>query len=170
MKKLFLTFSSALVLTSFLFALPLTALIFQESAKLADKVAAWNRQCGGKASYDEACDKKRYEISGELGKFVAMVNDELAIFRNISPNATADFVRESTGRRKIMELEARNALHVINCLGVPANDTQCAGEAAAIEAEKNTLQAEYKESHAIFDQKWIFLPAKIEVSPAPKKR
>jgi hypothetical protein len=150
-----------------LFALPLTALIFQQSAKLADEVAAWNKRCGQKTAYDEACDKKRYQISGDLGKFVAMVNDELRLLQDISPNASEDFVREATGRRKIMELEVRNALHVIKCLGTQASDAQCAEEAAAIEAEKVALQAEYKQSHAIFDHKWISVP--VKVSPAPKK-
>jgi hypothetical protein len=167
MKKVLITFSSALVLASFVFALPLTALIFQQSAKLASEVAAWNKECGQKTSYDEACDKKRYQISGDLGKFVAMVNDELAGLRDISPSASPDFVKEATGRRKIMELEVRNALHLIKCLGTPAGDAQCAGEAAAIEAEKVALQAEYKQTHAIFDQKWISVPVKM--SPPPKK-
>jgi hypothetical protein len=52
-------------------ALPLTALIFQESAKVANEVAAWNKQCGNKPIDDEACVKKRYKISGDLGQFVA---------------------------------------------------------------------------------------------------
>jgi hypothetical protein len=168
MKRLVTILIFTLSFICVVFALPLTALIFQQSAKLADEVAAWNKQCGEKRSYDEACDKKRYEISGELGHFVAMVNDELAVLRDISPTASPDFVKEATGRRKVMELEVRNALHVIKCLGAPANDAQCAGEAAAIEAEKTALQAEYKQTHAMFDGKWISLP--VKVSPAPKKR
>jgi hypothetical protein len=84
MKKL--TFFLALILVPSLFALPLTALIFEQSAKLAAKVAAWNKQCGGKPTYDDACMKKRYALSGELGKFVALVNDELDGLRDISPD------------------------------------------------------------------------------------
>jgi hypothetical protein len=167
MKKLLLTLGPALVFASTLLAIPLTALIFQESAKLADKVAAWNKQCGDKPLYDEACIKKRHKISGDLGQFVALVNDELDGLRNISPNASPDFVREATGRRKIMELEVRNALHIIKCLGMPASDLQCRAESAAIEAEKAALQAEYKQTHAVFDGKWISLRA--TVSPAPRK-
>ena len=122
MKKLFLDFILALIVISSLFALPLTALIFQQSAKLADEVAAWNKQCGEKPSYDEACMKRRYKISGELGQFVALINDELDGLRGISPDATADFVKEVEGRRKIMELEVRNALYVIKCVGgVPSS-------------------------------------------------
>ena len=79
MKKLLFTFIVALILIPSLFALPLTVLIFQKSAELAKKVAAWNKQCGDKPFYDDACMKKRYQISGELGKFVAMVNDELML-------------------------------------------------------------------------------------------
>src|SRR5438552_8992267 len=116
MKKLLLAFL-ALTLISSLFALPLTVLIFQQSAKLADEVAAWNKQCGDKPSYEDVCMKKRYKISGKLGEFVALVNDELEGLRDISPNASNDSVKEFAGRRKIMELEARNALYVIKCLG-----------------------------------------------------
>jgi hypothetical protein len=65
MKRVLLTFILALIVISSLFALPLTALIFQQSAELADKVAAWNKQCGDKPSYDETCMKERYALSGE---------------------------------------------------------------------------------------------------------
>ena len=167
MKKLVLTFISPLILISSLFALPLTALIFQQSAKLADEVAAWNKQCGNKPSYDDACMKKRYKISGELGQFVALVNDELNGLRDISPNASDDSVKEFIGRRKIMELEVRNALCIIKCLGVPASEPQCRAESAAIDEEKAALQAEYKQTHAAFDGKWISLHATF--SPAAKK-
>ena len=165
MKKL--TFFLALILIPSLFALPLTVLIFQQSAELAKKVAAWKKQCGDKPSYDDACMKKRYALSGELGKFVALVNDELNGLQDISPDASNDFVKEATGRRKIMELEVRNALYVIKCLGVPASEPQCSAESATIDHEKAALQAEYKETHATFDGKWISLHA--IVSPAPKK-
>ena len=171
MKKLVLGFISALILISSLFAVPLTVLIFQQSAKLADEVAAWNKQCGDNPSYDEAndeaCMKKRHKISGELGQFVALVNDELDGLREISPDASDDFVKEVNGRRKIMELEIRNALHIIRCLGVPASEPQCSAESATIEEEKAALQVEYKQTHAVFDGKWISLRA--TVSPAPKK-
>jgi hypothetical protein len=166
MKKL-LTFILALILIPSLFALPLTVIIFQKSAELAKEVTAWNKQCGDKTSYDDACMKKRYQISGELGKFVALVNDELAGLRNISPDASADSVKEFNGRRKIMELEVRNALCIIKCLGLPASEPQCSAESAAIDKEKAALQAEYKQSHAAFDGTWISLRA--SVSPAPKK-
>jgi hypothetical protein len=164
MKKL--TFFLALILIPSLFALPLTVLIFQQSAQLAKKVAAWNKQCGDKPSYDDACMKKRYALSGELGKFVALVNDELDGLRDISPDASDDFVKEVTGRRKIMELEVRNALYLIKCLGVAASEPQCHAESAAIDAEKAALQAEYKQTHAAFDGTWISIPVS---SPLPKK-
>ena len=167
MKRLLLTSILAAFLISSLFALPLTVLIFQQSAELAKKVAAWNKQCGNKPSYDDACMKKRYALSGELGKFVALVNDELNGLQDISPDASDDFVKEVNGRRKIMELEVRNALHIIRCLGVPASDPQCSAESAAIDAEKAALQAEYKQTHAVFDGTWISIP--VTVSPRPKK-
>ena len=155
----------AVILISSLFALPLTALIFQQSAELADKVAAWNKQCSNKPSYDDACMKKRYQISGELGKFVALVNDELN--GSVSADASDDFVKEFNGRRKIMEHEVRVALYNIKCLGRPASDPQCSAEWAAIDVEKTALQAEYKQTHAVFDGTWISIP--VAVSPRPKK-
>jgi hypothetical protein len=167
MKKPLLTLGPVLVFACTLLAVPLTALIFQESAKLADKVTVWNKQCGEKPWHDEVCLKKRSELSGQLGQFVALVNDELNSLRNISLDASPDFVREATGRRKIMELEVRNALHVIRCLGVPASDSECKVESAAIETEKTALETEYKQTHAVFDGKWISLRA--TVSPAPRK-
>ena len=165
MKRLLLTFILAVILISSLFALPLTALIFQQSTELAKKVAAWNKQCGDKPSYDDVCMKKRYELSGELGKFVALVNDELS--GSVSPDASDDFVKEYNGRRKIMEHEVRVALYNIKCLGRPASDPQCSAESAAIDAEKASLQAEYKQTHAVFDGTWISIP--VTVSPRPKK-
>jgi hypothetical protein len=167
MKKLYLPFILALILIPSLFALPLTVLIFNQSAELAKKVAAWNKQCGVKPSYDDACMKKRYALGGELGKFVALVNDELNGLRDISPDASDDFVKEVNGRRKIMEHELRVALYDIKCLGVPASEPQCNAESAAIDEEKAALQAEYKQTHAAFDGEWISLRA--TVSPAPKK-
>jgi hypothetical protein len=163
MKKLILVFILALIVISSLFALPLTAMIFQQSAELAKKVAAWNKQCREKPSYDEACMKKRYALSGELGQFVALVNDELS--GSVSPDASDDFVKEYNGRRRIMEHEVRVALYNIKCLGRPASDPQCSGESAAIDVEKAALQAEYKQTHAWSDGTWISIP----VSPAPKK-
>ena len=167
MKKLPVTVILALILIPSLLALPLTVLIFQQSAELAKKVVAWNKQCGDKPSYDDVCMKKRYALSGELGKFVALVNDELDGLRDISSDASDDFVKEATGRRKIMELEVRNALYIIKCLGVAASEPQCSAESAAIDEEKAALQAEYKQTHAAFDGKWISVRA--SVSPAPKK-
>jgi hypothetical protein len=165
MKKPLLTFMLALILIPCIFALPLTALIFQQSAELAKKVAAWNKQCGDKPSYDETCMKKRYQISGELGKFVALVNDELS--GSVSPDASDDFVKEFNGRHKIMEHEVRVALYNLKCLGRPASDPQCSAESAAIDVEKTALQAEYKQTHAVFDGTWISIP--VTVSPRPKK-
>jgi hypothetical protein len=159
----------SLILVSPLLGLPLTVVIFQQNAKLMKEVADWTAQCGAKSSYDDACMKRRYKISGELGEFVALLNDELGFIRGpISPDAPADFIKESEGRRKIMELEARNALHIIKCLGVSAFEPQCSAEAAAIDAEKDALQSEYKETHARFDGKWISL--RVTASPAPRKR
>ena len=117
-----------------------------------------------KPSYDDVCMKKRYEISGELGQFIALVNDELN--GSVSADASDDFVKEYNGRRKIMEHEVRLALYNIKCLGRPASDPQCSAELAAIDVEKAALQAEYKQTHAVFDGTWISIPVS---SPLPKK-
>lgn len=168
MKKLFLACILAVILISSLFALPLTALIFQQSAELAKKVATWNKQCGDKPDYDDACMKKRHSLSAELGKFVALVNDELSTLRGpISADASDDFIKEFNGRRKIMEHEVRVALYNIRCLGVPASELQCSAESAAIDEEKAALEAEYKQTHAWSDGTWISIP--VTVSPRPKK-
>src|SRR5947207_6887206 len=94
MKKRLLTFVLALTLISSVFALPLTKIIFQQSAELEDKVAAWKKQCGDKPYYDDVCMKKRYQISGELGKFAALVNDELDGLRDLSPNISDDVLKD----------------------------------------------------------------------------
>ena len=167
MKKPLFAFVSVLALTSSLFALPLTVIIFQQSTELAKKTAAWNKQCGDKPSYKEHCFEKRQKLSGELGQFIALVNEELDGIRDISPNAPDNFVKEVDGRRKIMELEVRNALCIIKCLGLPASDPQCSAESAAIDEEKTALQTEYTQTHAAFDGTWISLHA--TVSPGPKK-
>src|SRR6202011_585878 len=111
-------------------------IIFQQSAELAKEVAAWNKQCADKPTYDHACMKKRYRISGELGRFVALVNDELDGLRDISPDGCDDSDEEFNGRRKIMELEVRNALCMLKCLGDLASEPQGVAESAAIHEEK----------------------------------
>jgi len=161
MRKRILIFGSALITLSSLCAIPLTTLIFQESERLADKVAAWNKECGNKAG-DQTCMTRRYDLSGDLGKFVAMVNDELG------------FSREAFGRRKIMELEIRTALHAIRCLGVPESDPQCSEESAAIERDKAVARSDYQEMREDFDAKhWISVhvptpPAKASPSKPAK--
>lgn len=142
MKKHVLIFSLAVIVISPLGAIPLTALIFQESAKLAEEVAAWSKQCGDKGD-DPTCYKRRFE----LGKFVAMVNEERGFAR---------FGDGADGRGKIMELEIRTALHAIRCLGVPESDSQCSEESAAIERDKAVARKAYVEMREEFDAKnWI---------------
>lgn len=167
MKKRLLAIILAFASASLLFAIPLTGLIFQESAKLGDKVTTWNKQCGAKPDYDEACTKKRHALCRELGEFVALVNDELNFLRGpVSPDAPARLIEESKDRRKIMELEVRVALHNIKCLGTTGSDSECSAEAKAIEADKAALQQEYEQAHKDFDPKaWISIP----VSSPPKK-
>jgi hypothetical protein len=170
MKRTFLILLTAVALAASLVALPLTVTIFQESARLKAKVAAWTKQCGSKTEYDETCTKRRHALSKELGEFVALVNDEISFIRSpISPDAGAEFAKEIEGRRKIMEHEVRVALHDMKCLGLPASDPQCIEEVTAIESEKAGLDSEYALTHQHFDGKWISIPVS-SVSVAPKKR
>jgi hypothetical protein len=169
MKRLLLSFAFSLIFAASLLALPLTALIFQDSAKLTKDVATWNKQCGAKPYYDDACTQRRSEISARLGRFVALVNDELNALRDVSSDSSTDSLREFNGRRKIMELEVRSALHIIKCLGVPDSDAVCSAEAAAIANDKTGLEAEYEQTHAAFDGKWISIPVS-SISPAPKNQ
>ena len=169
MKKPFLSLAAILMFASSLLALPLTATIFQESARLQAKVATWNKQCGGKAESNESCDKRRHAISRELGEFVALVNDELSFIQGpMSPDAPPDFVREIEGRRKIMEVEARIALHNMKWLGLSMSDPKRKSEMAALENDKAALQSEYALTHSKFDGKWVSLHVE-SISPAPKK-
>src|SRR5260370_33371136 len=46
-----------------------------------------------------------------------------------------------------------------------AHEPQCTAESAAIDEQKAALQAEYKQTHAVFDGNWISLRATF--SPAP---
>ena len=161
-----------LIFASSLLGLPLTATIFKESARLMAKVDSWNRQCGNKPDYDENCQKKRHALSKELGEFVALVNDELRFLRGpVSPDAPPDFVRETEGRRKIMELEGRVALHNLKWLGLPISDPERQSEWIALESDKAGLESDYAETHRRFDGKWISIPVSSvkNISPAPKK-
>jgi len=68
MKQLLLTFIVALTLITSLSAIPLTQLIMKESDRLTAKVEAWNKQCGGKPSYDEVESARgsepRFRVAG----------------------------------------------------------------------------------------------------------
>jgi hypothetical protein len=172
MKRTSLVLAALLIFASSLLALPLTATIFKESDRLKAKVDSWNKQCGNKPDYDENCQKKRHALSKELGEFIALVNDELHFLRGpVSPDAPADFLRETEGRRKIMELEARVAMHNLKWLGLPLDDPERKSEWAALESEKAELEGDYAETHRRFDGKWISIPISSiqKISPAPKK-
>lgn len=167
-----LVLSAMLIFASSLLGLPLTATIFQESARLKARVDTWNKQCGSKSAYDENCDKKRHALSKDLGDFIALVNDELQFLRGaVSPDAPPDFVRETEGRRKIMQLEAQIALHHLRWLGLPLSDPDRQTEWTILKSEKARLESEYAEAHRRFDGEWISLPvSSVKVtSPSPKK-
>jgi len=156
MKKLSFQLLGILCLASGLFAMPLTSLIFQQSAKLSHEIATWTNQCEQKPSSDETCMKQRYKIAGELGQFVALVNNELEILRE-GTKVDPSMAEETNARLKVMQLEIRMALHNIKCMGL-AEDPQCTEESASIEKERVSLEAEYKQTHAKFDGKWLSVP------------
>jgi len=172
MKRTSLICSVLLIFASSLAALPLTATIFKESNRLSGKIDSWNKQCGSKPDYDENCQKKRHALSKELGEFIALVNDELQFLRGpVSPDAPPEFIRETDGRRKVMELEKRIAVHNLKWLGLPLSDPERKSEWAALESDKAQLEFEYAETHRKFDGKWISIPISSiqQISPAPKK-
>jgi hypothetical protein len=112
-------------------AVPLSVLIGQESAKLHVQVEAFNKECGGDKSFvGDPCMKRRYKLSGDLGQFVALVNDELSF---LSDGDSWD------ARRNLMLFEVRDALYNIKCLG--RSDKECTDEAKALQADPVAKEA-----------------------------
>ncbi len=113
-------------------ALPLSAVIAQEGARLTKKTVEWKRKCGtaedgNKLWYD--CQPKLVELSGEWGKFVVMINEELKGIGK--PAANED--KLITDRRRLMQFELRYAVHNITCLGV--DTAECSDEEARLTDE-----------------------------------
>ena len=95
-KKPLLVFT--LVVAASLFGTPLYVIINQESEKIADSIRAFNKDCGGNKSFDDQpCMDRRYKLSGDLGKFVALLNDELNFL--IVPVASTSTSRLRSGSR-----------------------------------------------------------------------
>ena len=113
-------------------ALPLSAVIAQEGAKLTKKTAEWKQKCGNVETGSKlwyACYPKRVELSGEWGKFVVGINEELDGLGKPGP----DEEKRISDRRKLMEFELSYALHNIKCLGV--NSAQCSEEESRLSEE-----------------------------------
>jgi len=124
--------------TTSLLAVPLSELILQEDAKLTARVDAWQKQCSDKPSYDESCMKQRYELCGDLGKFVALVNDEVVMLREpAAPNMNAADKRTFDAHVRHMEYLIDVATHRMRCLGRSPSDPTCKAEAASLEKQNN---------------------------------
>ena len=105
-------------------AVPLMQLIISENDKLMSKVEAWNKECGRKPYYDQDCMNRRYNLCGELGKFVALANDEIGALSNLSPDTSASDKGEFEARRKSVEHLIDVAVQNIKCLG-RSDDPHC---------------------------------------------
>src|SRR5437899_1750871 len=117
-------------------AVPLTQLIIQENDKLKVKIEAYKKQCGGKQANDEKCTKRRYELSGDLGKFVALANEELALLNpaNLSPDIPASDRQQFMARRRQIEQMVRVTLDAMKSLGSPDSNSKSSTESAALVA------------------------------------
>lgn len=116
-------------------ALPLSAVIAQEGSKLTRKTAEWKQKCGNAESGSKlwyACQPKCIELSGEWGKFVYYINQELTGLGKPDPNEE----KLISDRRKLMEFELNYALHNLKCLGV--DSPQCAEEESKLAEEGKT--------------------------------
>jgi len=172
MKQSLVVLGVIFALVSSLYASRRAVIIFQEQTRLANEIAAWEKQCADQSSHDKTCLEKRDKLIAELREFVAMINDELNVLRQVSPNAPDDFVKKTEGRRKVMEFELHNTLYVIKCLGVPASEAQCSAESVAIEKEKAVIETKYASTltefkTSGFDGQWLSLRA--DKSAARKK-
>jgi len=124
--------------TTTLLAVPLSELILQEDAKLTARVDAWQKQCSDKPTYDENCMKQRYELCGDLGKFVALVNDDVVMLRKpAAPNIDAADKRTLDAHLRHMEYLIDVATHRMRCLGRSPSDPTCKAEAASLEKRKS---------------------------------
>jgi hypothetical protein len=124
-------------------AVPLSVLIVQESEKIADSIRAFNKDCGGDKSFvDQPCMDRRRKLSGDLGQFVALINDELDF---LSAPATrtppagyeaqaAENEKRWADRSKDMKLQIRWAHYWMDCLG-REDASECKQERAALDEE-----------------------------------
>jgi hypothetical protein len=142
-KKPLFAFALTLTLAAGLFAIPLSVLVTQESEKIADSIRAFNKDCGGDKSFvDQPCMDRRFKLSGELGQFVAMLNDELNLLsapETATPPAgyeaqAAEDEKRWDDRRKDMKLHIRWAHHWMDCLG-REDASECEQERAALDKE-----------------------------------
>ena len=134
----FIICSALAVVARSTFGIPLSELILQENEKLTAKVEAWQKQCSDKPDYDESCMKQRYDLCGELGKFVALVNDEVVMLRGPSAsNMSAADRQNFDARLRHMEYLIDLAIHRMRCLGRPASDPICKAEATALQKRKS---------------------------------
>jgi hypothetical protein len=142
MRRLLLAFI-ALTLSTALFATPLYVIIIQESEKIADSIRAFKNDCGGDKSFaDQPCMDRRYKLSGDLGRLVASLNDELN-FLTVPVTSTpppgyeaqaAEDEKRWANRRKDMQLHLRWAHYWMDCLG-REDASECKQERGALDKE-----------------------------------
>jgi hypothetical protein len=106
-------------------AVPLSSLIASENTKLKAKIAAYKQQCGEEPGRDEKCVKIRYELGGDIGKFVVLAHEELALLEpaKLSPDVSLKDRRQFAARRSSIEEMVRFALDELKSLGIRTSKT-----------------------------------------------
>ena len=142
-KKPLLVFIFTFTLAAGVLATPLYVIIIQESEKIADSIRAFNRDCGGDKSFvDQPCMDRRYKLSGDLGRFVALLNTELN-FLSVPVTSTpppgyeanaAEDEKRWANRGNDVQLHLRWAHYWMDCLG-REDARECKQERAALDKE-----------------------------------
>ena len=121
-------------------AKPLSLIIFEEDAKLRKRVDAWQVSCSDKG-LDQTCADKRYKLSADIGRFIAMVNDEVALLRDPSDQIDEEFRGSLERRLREMEFAIDCAIHWQRCMSRPASDPVCAAEQVELGKRQQSLAA-----------------------------
>lgn len=102
------------------FAVPLSELVASENSKLQAKIAAYQQQCGERPAPDEKCVNRRYELGADIGKFVVLANEELALLEpgNLAPDISPKDRKQFMARRGSIEEMVRLALNELKSLGM----------------------------------------------------
>lgn len=162
MKFPLLVFAVCLSQTGFVFAAPLSVLVASENSELNAKIAAYRQQCGEKPAPDEICVKRRYELGAEIGKFVVLANEELALLEpgNLAPDISPKDRQQFMTRRGSIDEMVRLALNELKSLGMPTSHASTRAPSLSPPAQtpvppsRSSIQprADKGEAHAIAER------------------